>query len=51
MNLNLMVYSRNNLKNRYENESVGTHWIALYVNAENVKYFDSFGVQHIPQTK
>ena len=25
MNLNVMVYSRNNLKNLYENESVGTH--------------------------
>ena len=25
-------------------ESIGTHWIALYVNTENVTYFDSFGV-------
>ena len=30
-----------------EYESIGTHWIALYVNAENVTYFDSFGVEHI----
>ena len=26
-----------------EYESIGTHWIALYVNAENITYFDSFG--------
>ena len=29
-------------------ESIGTHWIALYVNASNVTYFDNFGVEHIP---
>ena len=49
------VYSRNNLKNRAykinldEYESIGTHWIAVYVNAENVTYFDSFGVEQIPK--
>ena len=32
-----------------EYESVGTHWIALYINAKNVTYFDSFGVEHIPK--
>ena len=26
-----------------------THWIALYVNAANVTYFDRFGVEHIPK--
>ena len=30
-------------------ESIGTHWIALYVNAKNVTHFDSFGVEHIPK--
>ena len=25
-------------------ESIGPQWIALYVNVENVAYFDSFGV-------
>ena len=25
-----------------EYKSIGTHWIALYVNAKNVSYFDSF---------
>ena len=27
---------------------MGAHRIAIYVNAENVTYFDSFGVEHIP---
>ena len=52
------VYSRNNLSkikdgayviNLDEYESIGDHWIALYVNVENVTYFDSFGVEHIPK--
>ena len=30
-------------------QSIGTHWIALYLNAKNVTYFDSFGVEHIPK--
>ena len=50
------VYSRNNLPkiksgvyiiNLNESESIGTYWIALYVNDNNVTYFDSFGVEHI----
>ena len=32
-----------------EYESIGTNWIALYVNAKNITYFDSFGVEHIPK--
>ena len=52
------VYSRNNLSkikdgtyiiNLDEYESVGTYWIALYVNAKNSTYFDSFRVDHIPK--
>ena len=52
------VYSRNNLSkikdgvdivNLDEYESIGTHWIALHVNNNNVTYFDSFGVEHIPK--
>ena len=52
------VYLRNNLSkikdgacilNLDEYESIGTHWIALYVNAKNIRYFDSFGVEHIPK--
>ena len=32
-----------------EYESIKTHWRALYVNAENATYFNSFGVEHIPK--
>ena len=28
-------------------ESIGTHWIALYVNGDNMTYFSSLGVEHI----
>ena len=49
-------YSRNNLPkikdgvhaiNPDEFKSVGTHWIALYVNGSNIIYFDSVGVEII----
>ena len=30
-------------------ESIGTNWITLDVNAENISYLDSFGVEHIPK--
>ena len=38
-------------KQRYIDEfkSTETHWIALYKNTENVTYFESFGVKHIPK--
>ena len=48
------VYSRNSapkLKdgpyviNLDEYKSIGTLWIVLYVNCDNVTYFDSFGVE------
>ena len=32
-----------------EYESIGTHWIALYLNANGIVYFDSFGAEHIPK--
>ena len=32
-----------------KNKSIGTHWIALYVNANNIVYFDSFVVEQIPK--
>ena len=35
--------------NLEEYKSIGTHWIALYVNAENVTYFDSFEVKLVPK--
>ena len=52
------VYSRDNLSkikdgayviNLDEYSHIGTHWIALWVNNNNVTYFDSFGVEHIPK--
>ena len=27
---------------------MGTHWIALYFKTNEVIYFDSFGVEHVP---
>ena len=32
-----------------EYSDIGTHWIALYVNNNDITYFDSFGVEHIPK--
>ena len=54
------VYSRDNLSkikdgayviNLDEYPDIGTHCVALYVqnNNNDVTYFDSFGVEHIPK--
>ena len=52
------VYSRNNLpkikKGAYainldEYENTGMHWITLSVKTNEVIYFDSFGIKHIPK--
>ena len=32
-----------------EYSDIGTHCVALWVNNNNVTYFDSFGVEHIPK--
>ena len=49
------VYSRDNLQkikdgayiiNLDEYSDIGTHWVALYVQNNDVTYFDSFGVEH-----
>ena len=32
-----------------EDKSIGPHWIAMYFNNNNISYFDSFGVEHIPE--
>ena len=37
------------LINLDEFKSIGTHWIALYVNGNNIIYFDSFWVGHFPK--
>ena len=28
---------------------VGTHWTALFCNRNSIAYFDSFGVEHVPE--
>ena len=48
------VYSRNNLPKKIKDEAyvinldeyedVGTHWIALFCNRNEIVYFDSFGL-------
>ena len=53
------VYSRNNLSVKIKNgayiinldeySDIGTHWVALYISNNDVTYFDSFGVEHIPK--
>ena len=46
------MYGGAYLINLYKYESIGTHWIVLYVTASNdVTYFYSFGVEHIPERK
>ena len=35
--------------NLYEFKSRGTNWINLYMNENNIVYFHSFGVEHIPK--
>ena len=36
------------IMNLDEFKSIGTYWIAWYVNCNNI-YFDSFGVDHFPK--
>ena len=32
-----------------EYKNTGTHWVSLFVKANKVIYFDSFGIEHIPK--
>ena len=53
------VFSGNNLPKKIkdgayvinfdEYADVGTHWIALFCNRNEIVYFDSFRVEHIPE--
>ena len=53
------VFSRNNLPKKIkdgayvinldEYADVGTHWIALFCNRNEIVYFDSFGVDYVPK--
>ena len=48
-------FPNNNIKNRayvinlLEYHDIGTHWVALFVNNKTIIYFDSFGVEDIPE--
>ena len=52
------IYSRDNLSeirdkvyviNLHQYSDIGTHWIALYIQNNDVTYFDSSGVVHNPK--
>ena len=53
------VFSRDNLPKKMkdgacvvnldEYADIGTHWIALFFNRSEIVYFDSFGVEHVPE--
>ena len=53
------VFSRNNLPKKIkdgvyvvnldEYADVGKHWIALFYNRNEIVYFDSFAVEHVPK--
>ena len=53
------VYSRDNLSDKIKDRTyiinlnefsdIGTHWVALYESNNDVTYFDSFGIEHIPK--
>ena len=53
------VYSRDNVPDKIKDgayvinlnecSNIVTHWVALYVKNNNITYFDSFGVEHIPK--
>ena len=53
------IYSRDNSPNKIkdwayvmnldEYADVGTHWIALFCKNNEIVYFDSFGVEHVPK--
>ena len=57
------VYSRDNLPecnsaevkdgayiiNLDEYSDIGTHWVTFYIQNNDVTYFNSFGVEHIPK--
>ena len=55
----MVFFSRNNLPKKIKDGTyvinldeygyVGTHWIALFCNRNEIVYFDSFGVEHVPK--
>ena len=61
MNLDLMVFTLEIIKKKKKKKDgtyiinldgysdIGTHWVALWVDNNDVTYFDSFAVKHIPK--
>ena len=60
MNQDLMVFfSRNDLPKKLKDGAyvinldeygdAGTHWIALFCNTNEIVYFNSFGVEYVPE--
>ena len=55
------AYSRNNLPKKIKHAAcvinldkyadVGSHWIVFFCNRSKIVYFDSFGVEHVPEGK
>ena len=55
------VYLRDNLPNKMKNRAyvinldeysnIGIYWVSLFLNNNDITYFDSFGVEHIPKKK
>ena len=53
------IYSRDNLPNKIkdgayvinldDHSGIGTHWVPLYLKNNDITYFDSFGVEHVPR--
>ena len=48
-NLPKKIKDRAYVVNLGEHKDTGTHWIALFCNRNKIVYFDSFGVEHIPE--
>ena len=50
MNLDLMEFFQEiYVINLDEYAEVGTHWAALFCNRSKIVYFDSLGVEHVPE--
>ena len=54
----MVFFSRNNLprikdsgyvKNLDDKNTIGTPWVSLFIDRNTAVYFDSFGIEYIPQ--
>ena len=52
------IYSKDNLPklkegvyviNLDQSKNTGTHWVVVFVKSNELIYFDSFGIEHIPE--